>query len=293
MIDFVNAKINIGLQIVGKRENGYHDLQTVFYPVGKYAGTPSNPAVFCDILEITLSKENTEVLYTGRSINCDPEKNLVFKAAKLYMESFPESKRNYRIMLDKHLPDGAGMGGGSADAGFTLRMLDRLNGMDPDEDNRKRCLAGLALKLGADCPFFIYNEPMYGEGLGEILTPLNRFLRGWWCLVVKPAIYVSTKEAFAGIKPRPGSFDLRKLPETPVSEWQNLVKNDFEDSIFPKYPLLAEIKSKIIDKGAVFASMSGSGSSIYGLFRDREMCSLVSNEFRGDTTIEQIYLLEL
>lgn len=290
MIEFVNAKINIGLQVVNRRENGYHDLQTVFYPVGRYAGTPKNPEAFSDILECVPGEG--KVIFSGRKIDCDPEKNLVTKAVSLYRERTGYSEE-ITVRLEKHLPDGAGMGGGSADGAFTLRMLDRAAGTNPDDPDRKRMLAAMALELGADCPFFIYNSPMYGEGVGEILTPMPEFLKGMWLAAVKPDVYVSTKEAFANITPRPGNIDLRLLPELPIEEWQGVVKNDFEESIFPAHPLLREIKERLIERGALYASMSGSGSSIYGIFGEAGNAREALNEFRGETTIEQSYLLEL
>ncbi|MDE7116652.1 MAG: 4-(cytidine 5'-diphospho)-2-C-methyl-D-erythritol kinase, partial [Muribaculaceae bacterium] len=228
MMTFVNAKINIGLQIVRRREDGYHDLQTVFYPVGKYAGTPSNPEPFCDMLEVTpSSEEGMRFLFTGNRMKCEEKDNLVCRAARLFMKHTgdrllrQESGRGIEVRLDKHIPDGAGMGGGSADASFVLRAL---NSMLPEDDRlNDDSLATLALGLGADCPFFIYNRPMYGAGVGEKLTDIRLDLSGYWLLVVKPDVYVSTRDAFAGVVPRPGNIDLRSLPGIPVTEWQGLV----------------------------------------------------------------------
>lgn len=290
MIEFVNAKINIGLQIVNRRENGYHDLQTVFYPVGRFAGTPLNPEPFCDILEIEKTDGGIITEFSGKTLDCDSESNIVTKAARLYLHKSGLSG-GVRIRLEKHLPFGAGMGGGSADGAFTLLSMDRIIGCN-DTPDRVR-LASMALELGADCPFFIYNRPMYGEGLGEILSPMDPILDGYVAVVVKPDVFVSTKEAFAGIRPRKADFDLLKLPEIPIEEWQGLVKNDFEKSIFPRHPELAEIKEKLLRMGALYASMSGSGSSIYGIFRDRTLAEETRNEFSYDPTIEHSYLLVL
>lgn len=304
MIEFVNAKINIGLQIVRRREDGYHDLQTVFYPVGKYAGLPDNPEPFCDILEIIPAKEPGVIFhFKGRMIDCPEEKNLVCKAARLFFESSAsdsgrfgssasasaQGERGVEIILEKHLPDGAGMGGGSADASFTLRMLNELTSQGYSDEE----LAELALRLGADCPFFIYNRPMYGCGVGEKLTDVKLDLAGYWLVVVKPAVYVSTRDAFAGVTPRPGNIDLRTIVEIPIAYWQDVVVNDFEASIFPKFPELARIKERLIRNGAVYASMTGSGSSIYGIYDDYEKAMVSREDFCGETTIEGAYLLKL
>ncbi len=297
MIKFVNAKINIGLQIVRRREDGYHDLQTVFYPVGLHAGTPCNPEPFCDIIEIVpVDKEGVEFEFTGRQVDCPQEKNLVCRAARLFWESKGKilqrsvCANGIRVCLDKHLPDGAGMGGGSADASFTITSLNSLlkeeDRMTDDE------MAAMALSLGADCPFFVYNRPMYGEGVGEVLSDIALDLSGYWFLIVKPRVYVSTKDAFAGIIPKKGDVDLRRIAEIPIVEWQGMVKNDFEDSIFPKYPELAEIKRRLLERGAVYASMSGSGSSIYGIFSTLSRAESARSQFVKETTIEGIYLLE-
>ncbi len=298
MMTFVNAKINIGLQIVRRREDGYHDLQTVFYPVGNYAGTPSNPESFCDMLEITPSAEEGMVfVFTGNRMKCEEKDNLVCRAARLFMEHTGEilfrkgSGKGIEVHLDKHIPDGAGMGGGSADASFVLRALNSM--LAEDERLNDELLASLALRLGADCPFYIYNRPMYGVGVGEKLSDIPLDLSGYWLLVVKPDVYVSTRDAFAGVVPRPGNIDLRCLPGIPITEWQGLVKNDFEDSIFPRYPELREIKERLIGSGALYASMSGSGSSLYGIFANLRDAETSRSEFEGEATIEGVYLLKL
>ena len=259
MIEFVNAKINIGLQIVGKRTDGYHDLQTVFYPVGIKAGLPSNPEPFCDILEVGEAEEDfarvtenanespetvvvfegTRFIFGGRKIDCPAEKNLVCKAASLFFRETDKNPEDMTIRLYKSLPDGAGMGGGSADASFTLRALASYYGLEGLP------LAEWALKLGADCPFFIYNRPMYAEGVGECLEPIALDLSGKWLAVVKPDLYVSTKEAFAGVTPKEASFNLRSIAELPVEQWREVVTNDFEQSLVPRHPELAVTKGML------------------------------------------------
>lgn len=273
MIKFVNAKLNLGLNIVRRRPDGYHDLETVFYPVGLHNGTPRNPEPFCDILEITPS-ENTEFVFTGRQVDCPLEKNLVYKAWKLYKERYPELGE-YRIQLEKHLPDGAGLGGGSADASFVLKMLNELSGF-PFSDEE---LADMALKLGADCPFFIYNRPCFAQGVGERMEEIVLDLSGWWCLLVKPEISISTKEAFAGVTPMKPEKSLKEIVRLEVSEWNGLMENDFEASLFPNHPVLEEIKEKMYDIGAANAAMSGSGSTIFGLFDVKEKAHYAMGAF--------------
>lgn len=300
MIAFVNAKINIGLQIVNRREDGYHDLQTIFYPVGVFAGTPTNPVQFCDILEVNPNNSGElTVNFTGRTIDCPPEKNLVCRAANLFIA---HARKNglptdigFSITLEKHLPDGAGMGGGSADAGFVLRMLnDCAVDADPSfEALSSQELCDMALSLGADCPFFIFNSPVYAEGVGEVMHPIELSLSGRWLLVVKPAVYISTREAFAGVTPKPSAFDLRTISSLPISEWRQQVHNDFEDSIFPNHPEMRLIKEQLYEAGAEYASLTGSGSCIYGIF-DSEECAIEAlRVFENVATIEGVSLLKL
>ncbi|MDE6338264.1 MAG: 4-(cytidine 5'-diphospho)-2-C-methyl-D-erythritol kinase, partial [Muribaculaceae bacterium] len=172
-----------------------------------------------------------------------------------------------------------------------LRALNNM--LEENERKSQEELADMALKLGADCPFFIYNSPMYGTGVGEKLTPIDLDLSGFWIAVIKPRIYISTREAFAHIVPSPGNIDLRTLRRDNIEAWQGIVKNDFEDSIFPRHPELADIKNKLLRAGAVYASMSGSGSSVYGIFKDRGSASDALRKFNDSTTIEGTYLLKL
>ncbi|MDE6444741.1 MAG: 4-(cytidine 5'-diphospho)-2-C-methyl-D-erythritol kinase [Muribaculaceae bacterium] len=284
MIKFVNAKINIGLNIVGKREDGYHDLETVFFPVGLESGMPQQPDPFDDILEISLDRNKPSgcrFQLMGRRLNCAPEKNLVVRAATLFFNTYYEKTGRaideglYNIILDKHLPDGAGLGGGSADASFCLVALNEMF----DEPFSKRRLAELSAKLGADCPFFIYNTPSFAEGIGEVLTPVDIDLKGCSLLIVKPDVSVSTKEAFSGITPRKPKFDLRFLPDLPLEKWREYVVNDFEESIFPLHPELGRLKEEMYEGGAVYASMSGSGSALYAIYRDAEKGSAQRERF--------------
>lgn len=290
MIGFVNAKINIGLDVVARRADGYHDLSTLFYPIGLKAGTPENPTAFGDILEV-VGNDCGELRFRqcGTEIDCRAEDNLVYRAAMLMLEECGCTDRGIDIILDKHLPFGAGLGGGSADAAFTLRLLNDMLGAGKSREE----LAALALRLGADCPFFIYNEPSYAEGVGERLEPVNLNLGGRTLLVVMPVIRVSTRDAFAGIRPASPEFPLRDISCLPVAEWRGVVKNDFETTLFPKYPSLADIKESLYRGGAEYASLSGSGSALYGIFSSREAAMECAAIMRGKSTVEQTYLLSL
>lgn len=291
MIAFVNAKINLGLQIVRRREDGYHDLRTIFYPVGLYAGQPENPVAFCDILEIVPVTSNSRFSFitTGRAVDCPVEKNLVWRAADLYFKRFAHPDLSVDIHLDKHLPDGAGMGGGSADAAFTLRLLRDLDQAPlPDDET----LARAALELGADCPFFILNRPAYAEGVGECLSPIDINLAGKWIAVAKPDVFVSTREAFAGVSPAMPEFDLRSLPSIPMERWREILVNDFEKSIFPIHPNLEMIKEEFYRLNAIYASLTGSGSCIYAIFDDEDLAKVALQILDVRPDIVSTYLLK-
>ena len=279
MIRFVNAKINIGLSVVSKREDGYHDLETVFYPVGLECGLPHQPEPFDDIMEATYDGgevSGCRFQFVGRPIDCPPKKNLVVKAASAFLGKYNQEFHDmgkfgmFQITLDKHLPDGAGLGGGSADASFTLMMLNEITG------NRfeMQVLHEMARKLGADCPFFLLNRPAFASGTGDRLVELPGLnLHGYHILIVKPPVHVSTADAFAGIMPKEPVFDLQFLPDLDIREWKKFVFNDFETTVFAKHPELAEIKQGLYDSGALYASMSGSGSAIYGIYDNLELAA--------------------
>lgn len=287
MIGFVNAKINIGLNIVGRREDGYHLLETVMYPVGVYAGTPRNPEQFCDILEIIVNKRDSAVKeskglqvdyrFSGNPINCGLESNLVCRGVNCLLESVMDMNpllndkiESIQVLLDKHLPDGAGMGGGSADAVFSMKLLrDSLlkEGFKVSDDDELLALAG---RIGADCPFFVDNRPALAEGIGEKLTPIKDVLAGKWLLVVKPDLSISTKEAYSGVTPSQPEIPLADALRRPLSEWRGAIHNDFEDSLFPKYPELGQLKNALYENGAVYASMTGSGAALYGIFHSKD-----------------------
>jgi 4-diphosphocytidyl-2-C-methyl-D-erythritol kinase len=255
MITFPNAKINLGLNVVERRPDGYHNLETLFYPIPLQ-----------DALEVTRAKEPADEPYTlhvsGRPIEGNPEDNLVVKAYRLVKDLHPHISP-INIYMYKHIPTGAGLGGGSADAAFMIRLLNHKFALGMTDDEMEQHAA----RLGADCAFFVRNRPVFATGIGNIFHPVELSLKGLHLVLVKPDIFVSTKAAFAKMVPQRPKVDLREVAALPVEEWQGVMKNDFEDSVFPQFPEIAAIKDKLIDLGAVYASMSGSGSSVFGLFR--------------------------
>ena len=255
MITFPNCKINLGLNIVERRSDGYHNLETVFYPVN----------ALHDALEVTpaddASTGNCYLYQHGTALDCEPEKNLVVKAYRLLQAQYNDLP-SINIHLIKHIPSGAGLGGGSADAAFMLKLLN-------DHFSLKLCkdeLEHLATKLGADCPFFIQNHPTFATGIGEVFTPINLSLKGYQIIIVKPNVFISTREAFAHIHPQKPAQCITNILQAPITEWRHHLVNDFEASIFPQHPEIAALKALLYEKGAEYASMSGSGSSVFGIF---------------------------
>ncbi|WP_226390589.1 4-(cytidine 5'-diphospho)-2-C-methyl-D-erythritol kinase [Penaeicola halotolerans] len=251
MVVFPNCKINLGLRITSKRNDGYHDIESCFIPVA-----------WTDALEIVPSSKKTSFEQSGITIPGEAQDNLCLKAFKLLQKDFqlPE----VQIHLLKNIPIGAGLGGGSADAAFTLKVLDQLFELYLDDF----ILEEYAAKLGSDCAFFIKNTPQIATGRGEILEPITLpQLNGRQLLLINPNIHISTQEAYSGVKPKKSESSLKDiLIDTPLHQWKEHVYNDFEDSIFPKYPELAKIKSKLYETGALYAAMSGSGSTLFGIF---------------------------
>ena len=242
------AKINLGLNVVNKRTDGYHDLETVFYPVPIY-----------DEIEITESQE-VALEIKGHPIEGDPEKNLVIRAYRMVASRYPLPP--VHIILDKQIPMQAGMGGGSADCAFTIRLLNEQFhlGMTTGE------MQQMAARLGADCAFFIEATPAYAEGIGERLTPIPLDLSRYRLVVVKPPVAVSTREAFSGIRVRRPRKNCRDIVRQPVDTWREELVNDFEESIFPLHPELKAIKERLYTLGARYAAMSGSGSALFAFF---------------------------
>ena len=259
MLTFPCAKINLGLNITSKREDGYHNLETIFYPVP-----------LTDALEVKLmhddfpSDEPCDLKITGNAVDCDEKNNLVVKAYTLLAQDFKLPRVHTHLV--KRIPMQAGLGGGSADGAFMIRLLDerfRLN-MGIAEMER------YASRLGSDCAFFITTEPSFATGRGEVLEPVNiaeHNLKGYYIAIVKPAIAVSTREAFKQIICRQPEHCCRDIVRQPVETWKTVLTNDFEEPAFKQHPELADIKQRLYDLGAVYAQMSGSGSAFFGLFR--------------------------
>ena len=250
MIGFPHAKINLGLSIVSKRADGYHELETVFYPVP-----------LRDILEF-IPAPVTSFISTGFSVSAKPADNLVIRAYELLKKHFPQISP-LEIHLYKSIPSGAGLGGGSSDAAFMLKLLNeyfRL-GIAPEDLNV------FALELGSDCPFFLQSSPCFGAGRGEKLEPAPVDLADFSILLIHPEIHISTAWAFSQIKPGRKSFSIRELISYPVSQWRDQLRNDFEIPAFQQFPELAEIKTRLYEAGAVYASLTGSGSGLYGIFK--------------------------
>ena len=252
MLTFPNAKINLGLNITEKRPDGYHNLETVFYPVALE-----------DALEIRTNPEAQQKFTLhqhGMEIAGNPENNLVVKAYLLLDKEFHLPP--VEIHLYKHIPSGAGLGGGSSDAAFMLKLLNEHYNLQLSDKQ----LEDYAATLGADCAFFIKNTPTYAEGIGNIFSPIELSLKGYRIMIVKPDVFVSTREAFANIRPHRPEYPVREVIRRPVAEWKDTLINDFEASVFPQYPVIGEIKEELYHQGAIYASMSGSGSSVFGLF---------------------------
>jgi len=249
MIVFPNAKINIGLNVVSKREDGYHNLETIFFPVK-----------LADAIEFAEAEETT-LTTSGIQIDGDPEQNLVLKAYRLLKADFNLPPLHFH--LHKVIPFGAGLGGGSSDAAFTLKMLNEYFNLGLNQQK----LELYAAQIGADCPFFILNKPTFATGIGNKFHNIELNLADYEIVILKPDFFISTPEAYKNVIPRNPKFRLTEIIKTPVNDWKNLIVNDFEKSVIPKYPQIAELKQILYDLGAGFASMSGSGSAVYGIFR--------------------------
>lgn len=264
MISFPNCKINIGLDIISKRSDGYHNIETVFYPL-----------TLCDALEVLPSgvgQGEDEFSMEGMKLDGDTEQNLCMKALRLMQKrtAIPPVK----IVLMKKIPIGAGLGGGSSDAAFTLKMVNTFS----DAGHTDEHLIKMASVLGSDCAFFIVNKPVFASGIGNQMSPVSLKLEGLTIVIVKPPIFVSTAKAYAGTIPNVPERSLKELIQLPVTEWKNVIKNDFEQTIFTHHPEIAAIKKRMYEMGALYASMSGSGSSVFGFFNDSVNAA---NDFPG------------
>ena len=281
MILYPNCKINLGLNIVGKRADGYHDIETVFLPIP-----------LSDCLELNPATEDSFVI-DGRQLDCSAQDNLVVRVLNMLraedMDIPPVS-----IRLTKNIPSGAGLGGGSTDAAFMIKGLNELFSLNLTDAQ----MAARVGRLGADCPVFIANKPVFAEGKGDVFTPLPvpfiqksycalpplgsalpptitlsipAMLENYWLVLVKPNDFISTREAYASVTPRPSKVSLQEILSRPVKTWRGQMTNDFEESVFPTHPVVRGIRDQLYMLGATYAAMSGSGSTVYGLFRQQPL----------------------
>ncbi|TVP47989.1 MAG: 4-(cytidine 5'-diphospho)-2-C-methyl-D-erythritol kinase [Mongoliibacter sp.] len=250
MISFPNAKINLGLHITSKRNDGYHELETCMVPIPLF-----------DALEMIPTKK-LAFESTGLSIPGESKDNLILKAYQLLRKDFNDLPPIH-IHLHKNIPMGAGLGGGSADAAFSLNLMNRLFDLYLDD----WMLEEYAAKLGSDCAFFIQNTPKIATGRGEILETTDLDLKGKHLYLVNPKIHIGTREAYAGVKPKAPEINLKEVLSD-MGRWKKELINDFEVSVFPQHPEIANIKNQLYDMGAFYAAMSGSGSTVFGLFNE-------------------------
>lgn len=250
MVVFPNAKINIGLQITEKRADGFHNIASCFYPVG-----------WADVLEV-IPAETFAFSSSGIFIPGDPAANLCVKAYYLLKKDF--NLPTVAMHLLKIVPIGAGMGGGSSDAAFALKLLNSTFDLQLSTSE----LENYARKLGSDCAFFVENKPQFCHEKGDQFEDIALSLKGKWIVLIYPNLHISTAEAYAGVQPKKADIDLREILKQPLTHWKSVVKNDFEEGLFLKYPLLATLKSQLYEIDALYASMTGSGSTIYGIFEN-------------------------
>ncbi|MCD4724352.1 MAG: 4-(cytidine 5'-diphospho)-2-C-methyl-D-erythritol kinase [Bacteroidales bacterium] len=262
MISFPNAKINLGLHVSRKRDDGFHDIETVLYPVP-----------LCDALEIHPSGESKSALYLYGTPIPGGGDNLCMKAFDLMQQEYDLPTVNMHLL--KQIPTGAGLGGGSSDAAQTLVLLNRLFSLGMSDNS----LEDVARQVGSDCAFFIRNRPVIAYGRGDRFNPIELRLGGKYLLIIKPDIHISTAEAYAMIRPVSGRPSPQEIVKRPIEEWKDLLVNDFEKPLFEKYPEIGSIRAKIYEMGAIYASMSGSGSAVYGIFNTPP--SIEQKDFNG------------
>lgn len=265
MIRFANCKINLGLHVTEKRNDGFHNIQTIFYPIH-----------LKDIVEIISStNQSFEYSNSGLPVTGSFENNLCYKAYKLVRNLFPDKVPEIKLHLHKTIPIGAGLGGGSANAAATLLLLNEKYSLDISEKH----LIEIALELGSDVPFFILNTPCFASGRGEILESINIDLSNYKMLIVNPKIHISTAWAFSKIIPTFPKYSLKEIIHSPIREWKNNLSNDFENSVFEHYPEVRFLKETLYTHGAIYAAMSGSGSTVFGIFDKEIEFNINSNYF--------------
>ena len=269
MILHANCKINLGLDIISRREDGFHDLETVMLPV---------PELY-DVVEVERIDGASEFVSKGLVVDCDAEHNLCMKALRLMQRLYGVGE--VRIALDKRVPFGAGLGGGSSDATSVILAVNELFALGLSEEQ----LVEAAAMIGSDTAFFVRNTPQLCTGRGEKMTPIELPLQGKYLVVAKPNEGVSTKEAYSGVKPAVPQVRLVDALQRPIEEWQGVVKNDFEPHIFEAHPAIAELKKTMLDAGAIYASMSGSGSAVFGIFDEAVALELGDDIFVKTTKL--------
>jgi 4-diphosphocytidyl-2-C-methyl-D-erythritol kinase len=276
MINFPIAKINLGLNVVEKRPDGYHNLQTVFYPV------PIKDALEVHVMDEAFPSDyDCDLKVTNITIEGDEQRNLVVRAYQLLKQDFPTLPRIHSHLW-KGIPTQAGMGGGSSDCAYMMLLLNQQFQLGLTDEQ----LIEYAAKLGADCAFFILSRPCYAEGIGEKLQPIDLSLSGYYIAVVRPDIPVPTKEAFSRIRPHYPALNCRETVMQPVETWRDTLINDFEESVFALHPEIGNIKQQLYDMGATYAAMSGSGSALFGLFKKQP--DSLSQEFPNMFTFSSI-----
>jgi len=271
MVVFPNCKINLGLHVLEKRSDGYHNLETILYPIQ-----------LRDALEL-IQKESQSVDFSmsGSPVDGMPDDNLCIKAYRLLKKDFRELP-SVQMHLHKAIPMGAGLGGGSADGAFILKLLNKKFSFGLSEKQ----LTDYALQLGSDCPFFIINKPCYASGRGEILETINLDLSAYKFWIVHPDIHISTAWAFENIKPLFPAKSIKEIIQQSIESWKEKLINDFEEPVFRQYPQIKMIKDQLYNAGAVYASMSGSGSAVYGIFRKEKYIKL---SFPSNYFIKELY----
>ena len=271
MLCYPNAKINIGLKVLEKRSDGYHNLETIFYPIPLY-----------DALELVPDNSGKEPYTWGNSgieVDTASENNICIKALKLVKARYELPAVN--VHLHKMIPFGAGLGGGSADGAFMLTLLNKEFKLNMSAEE----LYDMARQLGADCPFFLSNRPACASGIGDIIQAIEPDLSGYHLYLIKPPLHVSTPEAYNGVRPHATADSLKDLIQLPVEQWKYHIKNDFEKSVFAKYPEIGRLKMMLYDAGALYASMSGSGSAVFGIFSHKPSINAEGSNFTWESQL--------